>query len=69
MGSGGVGLYATLALLLALGGGVGAYSVAKKRDNSRRRQIALKNALRRRAMSSPPQFIVEKPFDMGEEPV
>lgn len=69
MGSGGVGLYATLALLLALGGGVGAYSVAKKRDNSRRRQIALKNALRRRAMASPPQFIVEKPFDMGEEPV
>jgi len=69
VGSGAVGLYATLALLLAVGGGMGAYSMAKKRDTSRRRHTALERALRRRAMSSPPQFIVEKPFDMDEEPV
>jgi hypothetical protein len=68
-GSGAVGLYATLALLLALGGGMGAYTLAKKRDISRQKRKALEQALRRRALASPPQFVVEKPTELAEEPV
>lgn len=69
LGSGATGLYITLALMLALGGGMGAYSLAKKRDTSRRRAQALERALRRRALASPPQFIAEKPDELSEEPI